>query len=600
MPRDLFEENNITVNNSTKAEPRDLFAEANINPNSTGALGAVDAAAMGVVQGTVSGIETMGQLANNILKTVAPKFVQKGAEKFAEKVWKPQTEYLKNTFSPQTDFEKQAVQEHPNFYQGGNIVGNYGTQIATMAPASAPVTAGIRAGLVKTAPMLGKSPIIEGMINQGIQGAGLGAANEPDNLFKGAVTGGTLGAALGGIGGMIGQKLQRSGDVLEFEKQNAVQAGIDPNSYEGITRAKNALKNNGADYAKYKVGQKVSSGVKEQIEPLAPSLIDGEMPAETLTKMSAQNFQQVRSEIQKGFEPISKITTTFNPQNFNKIKEGLSSNTLKKLPDTVLPDQATPQEIWDYRQALDDNIRVLSRKAKESILAAKQVKTLTNAREALTTDLLNATEKSGLKNQFLQAEAIYKTKQLPYAAFKTDIRGNELSEKAINDIMTKFNKFTTAKSNLNINDIKNIASTLGPEGNKTMGWALLQKSMLDATDAKGITNAKTLFSRVRKYKNMGVFNILKDEDLTKAVNGIIRIADGADEMVKQGTPIDAISFLSKQIPNLLGTTAGRSLLTLLGTSGYSRTKLRAVIGNLIAGSLVIHKTEQEAASQTSQ
>ncbi len=152
---------------------------------------------------------------------------------------------------------------------------------------------------------------------------------------------------------------------------------------------------------------------------------------------------------------------------------------------------------------------------------------------------------------------------------------------------------------MNINDIKDITKTLGPEGSKTMGWGLLQKALLDTSDAKGVVNAKTLYNKVRKYDNIGVFNVLGDADLKQAVKGIKNIADGADEMVKQGAPTDLFQSLYAKIPSLLGSTPGRVLLTTIGSSNKNQTQVRKMITDLITGSLVIHKTEKEAAGSPS-
>lgn len=586
MPIDLFQQ---------QKQPRDLFAEQ--VKTSTGTLGSVDAAAMGLATGALEGIDKMGGLAYNILKYNAPA---KAVADVGSKIARPVMNYLKDTMSPQSDFERQAVSENPHLYAAGATLGDVGIQTGTTAIASAPVTTALNKGLSYAVPMLGKSPVISGSINQGVQGAVLGAANDPEDPLRGAKVGATLGAALGGIGGIVGPKLSRSGDVQEFEQANARQAGIDPYSYEGVTRTKNALKTNGADFAKYTVGRQVTEGADEAISKIAPVLKDGEMPAETLTRFASTNFKDVRAKLKAGFTPIENIKEQFEPINFLKTKETLGSDVLKKLPDTTLPNLATPNDMWQYRQALDDNIRVLSRKAKESVLASKQVRTLTETRNALTEDLLAATNKVGLKDQFLKSEEIYRNEFLPYSVFKTDLKGNELTDKAMNDMMTKFNKFTQAKANMNINDINDITKTLGPEGKKVMGWALLQKALLDTSDAKGIVNAKTLYSKVRKYDNMGIFNKLGGEELKTTVNGIRRIADGADEMVRQGTPIDAINSVWSKLPSFLGSAVGRGLLKTIGSSKTPQTQWRNMIGQVIFGTLVIHKVQKNAASDTAE
>lgn len=566
---------------------------------STGMLGKVDAAALGFSKSTAENVGALGSLANNILKFTTkalPDSIGSNIREsldYAGSLGQKGVNAVTNYFSPTTDFELQAVRENPKLYGASAAAGAVGTQLAGLAKPMGAATNVIDQGLTKMAPSLASQPMVRGALNQGAQAFGLGAVNNPDDPLMGGLKQVPLGMALGAFGGAIDQKLQRAGDTLEFEKQNAIQAGMNPNSYEAVARQKNQLKAGGIDYAKNVVGKQITDDIQRVVDEVAPVVKDGELPGQTMARLAAERYPAIKASVEADFLPLNQSTAKFTPSNAMEAFKTVTPKSVKLLPDTKLKTNATFKDLWDYRKELDEYIRPLATKAKKgSVIATKQLKELVNVRNGVTKDMEEAASSMGMGEQFSRGIQNYVDNLLPYNVFKTDIKGAQLSQKAMDDMMTKFNKFTQSKMP-NIADVRKIASTVGENGQEAFGWAILQKALLDAKDAKGIVNAKTAYTRIRKYYNMGVFRILGGSKLSKAVNGVKAIADGADEMLKLGKTPSVVDDVIKQVPSLLGSLPGRKLLEVIGGSSITNTQRRKMIGDLISGTLIINKSQKE-------
>lgn len=484
----------------------------------------------------------------------------------------------------------QAQQQHPIASAVGSGTGYVGGMIASGAPISKAGDAIVGGALSKVAPTIMSSPIVGGAVNQGVQGAVLGAAANPDNPMAGAVSGLGVGAVLGGVGGALGAKLKRSGDVVDFEVDNITKAGENPNSVASIGRIQKSLKDNGIDMSKNQIQERISSRIQEKIASIDPEQNLNIMPSERLANLGKDAQVKATTEFNIQKTPLVNSTEKFQPSNLVAIKPGKSTI---KLPDN-LPAQASFDEMWTYRQKLDNRLTSAYKRLRKGDEVLENIEPIQDIRNAVTKDLAEAADKLGLKSNWDKLNDIYQTQILPAKAFKTK-SGKLISELDVDNATTTLNRLMKAK-NLDFDQIKKVAQSLGEDGKKLTGQAMLQRMYQDSmSDKTGIIIPKTFHSQLRKAKSLGIEDGIWDQETKDAAMGIRAIIDGADETLKIGSPPDAAKLFSDRIPSLLGSRPGIQLLKMIGSSKTPQTKARAIIQNILTGTLSIGKSRLDQA-----
>lgn len=553
-------------------------------------VGRAVSAVGGVAEGTVDAVTSMGDLARNILLQGKPessytdprdKAVIAGMDWVRDK-WST-VQNLRNT---PTAYEQQAQQDYPIAHAVGQGTGNVVTTLGAANVATRPLMGPSTALTNAIVPRTLQGPIINTGVNFGLQGAAAGAISNPQNPGQGAVQGGLYGGLAGLAFGAAAQKLQRAGDVMQFEKQNAQDAGVPLNSIEAKSRINNQLRENGPDFSKNVIQKQLTKDIQGKIQAIDETQDLNIMPSERIAKLAATKYQDVQAKVSSELKPFNELQDKFQAPSLNAALANTPNSVSKILPK-ALPENPTFNQLWDYRKDLD-----LTRSFLQAKLNAKTATTLernqnialAGIRKNVTEDMLNAADSLGMKEKFLAAETMYKNELLPFNSFVTK-SGKLASPEDINDAMTRLNRLTMAR-NANINDINNITSSLGPNGKSLVGQAMLQRAFELSKNDKGLVDPNKVFVMLKKYKNSGVYDRVWDAPTRIQANGIAKILDGAGEMMKVGKPQDAVSFYEK-LPSLIATAPGRTVLEMIGSSRTPQTKVRELIGQLISGVFAI-------------
>ncbi len=563
----------------TSAQPQAAAKE-----DSQGVLGKVYAAASGLSTGALEGIESLGGVANNILKAGAKAIYGKDSDveqglTMAGKLGSQGIGKVKELVAPGPGFAQQAVQENPNTYGVAGAVGNLGALIGSGNAITKPLTT-LASPLVAMAPNALKTPVIAGALSQGALGSVVGAASNEQNPMEGALTGLATGAILGAAGGALGQKLQRGGDIINFETKNIADAGINPTSIESITRIKKALKDNGVDFSNQNLKQVISHKIQEQIDSVSPLNMTNKAPSRIIADLANTNFKKVARELKEKFLPFRNSLQEFKAPLYQNAISKVDPNL---LPKTQISAKPTFNDMWTYREQLDGTInytkaRIAMKKASQA--EKDNIIPLKNLRNAVADDMLNAAQAMGQKEAFQNLQAKYQNEYLPFKAFRTP-SGKVADERDTIDAMRKLNQMFKAR-NVDINRLNDISKSLGPDGNELVGKAMIQQIYRNSLDNKGNVNPTEYFSQLKKYNASGLSQEIWGLKTRQAAAGIGKILDGADEVLKTGTPQDLTSFYDK-LPSLISSWPGRQILSIIGSSKTPQTVARTLIQQLLTG-----------------
>lgn len=482
------------------------------------------------------------------------------------------------------------AQQHPGFYGVGGGLGYVGGLAGSQAPLINPLTRGVQSGLGAIAPTIAKSPTISGAVSNAVVGGGMGAASNPNNPLAGATTGALTGGALGAIGGGLGHQLKRGGDIVDFETNNLKAAGIDPASYEGISRITKSLKDNGVDMNKINVQTQISHKIGDMITKSGPLQNLDTAPAETIANMASQNYGTVTAKVNKLIEPLTTNTQTFNADLYNASKATAindigSAQIRKALPSA--PENATFDQLWTTRQKLDSVISSARIQATTGKILKSDMIPLMQTRDALTADLTKSAETIGLGKQFAEANAAYKNEVLPFSVFKTQ-SGKLLSPDDVNDAMKKINTMLNPRISPDFRGLNKIAASLGPDGQKLVGQAMLQNMYRKSLNDKGLVDPKTFFTQLKKANVSGLDNRIWGLETRQTALGLKQVIDGADEAMKLGTipTTQQPAFYQRLYDWATKNRGGIAALRLIGSSKTPQSQARAAIQKLITGLMV--------------
>jgi hypothetical protein len=533
----------------------------------------------------------MGRLANTILtQNQVPthpvdKLIQKGLDWVGNKF-----QTIQNLADNPTPYEQQAQQAHPIATALASGVGYVGGMTGLSNLATKPLAAATGPLTQAIIPKAIQGPVLNTAVDTGLQSGILGAASNPDHPVQGFGYGLSIGLPLGAIGGAVGSKLKRSGDVVDYETQNLTNAGVDPYSNEGTTRILKALKDNGLDMSKYQVQKVISAGIQNKLDSINPVNMIEDAPSKVIANLAKSNFKTVSADIKQGFQPIRDAKQTFQASSFNNEVQGMDKSIQQVLPKQSLPENPTINDMWKYRERLDDVIQATKARAMAGNALKSDVMPLNTLRNALTEDMVKSADQIGLKDQFLQTEQKYINQYLPFKSFNT-ASGKIVSPEDVNDAMSRLNILFKAR-NVNINQINNIAKSLGPNGNELIGKAMLENMYRTSLNDKGVVTSKTFFTQLKKYNASGLAKEVWGPATKEAAQGISKILDGADEAIKMGTIKDATSFYAK-LPSLISTRPGLALIRAIGSSKTPQTQIRSLLGQLISGTAAIGYSKEK-------
>jgi hypothetical protein len=530
----------------------------------------------GVAEGAVDAIGSMGKLAHTILTKNQKEFshpvdkVVNSAMNYVADKWKG-VEELRN--SP-TQYEQQAFDQHPIPHAVGQGTGNVISTVGASNVATKPLQTAADA-VMKLAPKALQGPIISQALNQGIQGTAIGAIANPDNPGEGALYGGIGGAVMGTALGAVAKKLQRAGDVVDFEMQNLHDAGVNPHSIEGMSRIKSQLKSNGVDYSKFKVSQIVTGKINEQVKAIHPfSDLEG-APSIKIARLAETNFEKVSSELSAMTKPLRQAKDVFEPTNFNAVKPTLVKSGAPLQSN--LTEKPTVNDMWAYRQDLDSTITTIRKSGNATEKAS--LPTLLNARKALTEDMTIASDQLGLKQNFLDANAKYRNEYLPFQAYRT--KGGQPGFQ-LNQAMKAVN--TVLKSrNPDFERLGNIAKTLGKDGDEIIAQATLEASLKRSLDEKGNIKPTALFTKIRELESAGITETVWGKQSKQALVGIKKVLDGAGEAMAPGQMQDFVQEVLNKLPSFIASRPGVALLQTIGSSKTPQTQVRQLITDLLSG-----------------
>lgn len=548
------------------------------------------AAVGGAKQGVLDAAHDTGTLISNLLDMAAGKDSTIG--KINRAVSDVGTKAYQSLSNAPVDV--QAGGEHPALYGIGGGLGYVAGLGGMQAPIVNPLTRGVTGVLGKVAPSLAASPVVSGAISNGLVGAGMGAASDPNNPVRGAVVGGTLGAGIGAIGGVVGNKLKRSGDIIDFETDNLQKAGISPASDAGFSRLVKSLKDNGVDMEKASSQNIITDKMGDIIRKAGPLDNLDTAPAETITNLAQANYSKVVNEVNSLKKPLLESSQTFTAPSY---AAAVSSEELpilsKKLQSALpkIPENATFDSLWSARQELDGVINSAKLKAASDVIYKRSLPGLVQSRAALTQDLQNAAESLGMGEQWAQLNKLYQTQVVPFSAFRT-ASGKMISEEDVMDGMRKVNTLLNPKLSPNFKELNKVAASLGPDGQDLVGQAMLQNIYKRSLNDKGFVEAKTLFTQLKKVGNSGLDTKVWGPKARQAAQGLLQIVDGADEALKTGqiqTP-QAEGLYTKIYDSIIKSRAGVQLMRLLGSSKTPQTRARDIINKLITGLVVTGQT----------
>lgn len=575
----------ITAKSSDQISPVSLKSSTDTLP---APLGTAFAISSNYLKGINYAVNQTGSLANTILKSTLNKIygqgnsATKGLDMLGNKANEISQEF-DNWLSPRTLAEQNAIDQSTVAGPLAQTIGYMGGAGAIQGKVLSPVSNIMEKAITPILPAgLAGSSLVKGAISQGTLGAGLGAAATPDQPLQGAIQGAKVGAVLGAVAGPIGAKLARGNAILDFEKQNMINSGINPDSIEGVTRQIKALKDNGVSMSTVLLKKQISNQIADKIQSAGPLTNLNQTPVETISELATKRYADLQSQMKTLTAPLDQLKSTFNTDQFTTTKAQVTSDIAsKQLRNAIplIPDNASFTQMWQTRQKLDIILSTARIQAANGKILKTDLVPLNQMRDALTQDMNKAATDSGLGQNFQDANNLYKQNILPFQAFRTT-SGKLISPEDVQESMKRINTLLNPKISPDYKSLNKVADSLGPDGKEIVGQSILQNMVLKSQDQHGNIDPQQFFSKMKKATSAGMDNILWSKNTRDAAKGIQKILEGSKETTSLGT-INDPSMLSKLIPSLMGNRIGMILLRTIGNSNtpgqISRELLQKVL-----------------------
>lgn len=460
--------------------------------------------------------------------------------------------------------QKQAaapdVAANPTISKVGNIAGNIAGSTA--------VTGGLL-GKVGTS----LSAVNAGALSLGAQGVLTGAATNPENPIKGAIEGGILGVATGGIAG----RLSRKAEIINDKIDEAAKVGYGPLSQQGQASIKQALENNGQDLSKEELQQQVKNVITQKLEAVAPKVDLQASPTDTIASLAKANFAEVKATKNALYAPLNDSTAVAPTPILANALSSVRSTAAKDLLPDALPANPTISDLMAYRRQAAAGIDQATRAVKNGTGDFRAIDELNKVKSAVTDDLNTAASKAGIGDQLAKADAFHKNNYLPFQIYNKS--GQLTSEKDATKAWTVINRaLMTPRPNLE--KITEISKTLGPQGKEIVGHAYLQQAVKNAVDLDGKIKVSTIATKFNRLENSGLADQILTPELREAFNGMKIIADGANKIMK-GSDKPAKGAIMNMLDGLTHSAGGIMILRGLGSKTTAPAKIKNAIGKLL-------------------
>lgn len=581
--------------------------ESSVMDNATSTLQAQGA---GVRAGLLDATGDMATLAKNILErgisSFTPKMVSesinKGLEKVSDAVGSKYGDLKKSV--AQTE-NQQSIKEHPIAYGIGGAAGYVGGMSAESAPAANALGDVANRAVSKVLPLTGGSPVVRGAVQQGLSGAMQGVAANPEHPVIGGVVGGVTGGVVGAKTGPLQYELKRSSDIINRTINNAVDLGESPGSHTTLFKIQDELKSEGLQLRQLDLKAQMKEAVNDKLNAIRPDKYDpkGISPITMLGEKAKQDFTGVNEQRIANYKPINDAPQPFIPQNFNDTLKTVGDSLKKGLPKTSV-DMQTPtlQSMLNYRQLIDGKINQVENAHRIGQASLEDVIPYQKLRNALDTDIKTSAAQipyvtpntKTMADQLNIAEDHWNKEYRPFQIYDKDLKQYNIDPTEINKTMQDIGQALNVRLVPKFDKLAKIAQTLGPDGKDLVGWASIETLYRKSLTGTGILKPNTLDTGVTRMKATGMYDMLS-QDQKQALDGIAKVVQEGNEMLKQAAPKISETALQQGLPSslshplasLMNSRTGIDLLKTLGSSSTSPATARSIIQHLLTSTLSI-------------
>lgn len=436
--------------------------------------------------------------------------------------------------------------------------------------------AGIKAipGIARAAEKVG--PALSGMAREGVIGATQGAAMNPQDRSLGMAIGGVTGSALGALGGALGGAAKTQGNRISQTLNEAERIGQPRYSDESLNAARNTFETGGVNQAQENTSDRILQSIHDEMAKNgSTAFMPDQSPARLLAAKASTNYKNVVAENKANWAPLNAATETVPVHTIKLSIDNLPQNARNYLPEKTLPEDASFSQIQEFRQAMDRDFRA----AKKS-LNPREFREWYGIRQQASNGMQSAAENAGLKDQFVKAEDHYIHQVLP---FRTLTKEGKIATPEQADVAwSKINQIISAK-NPKPGDLKNVISTLGPEGKDLVGWAAIQNAVSKAAESEPIS-VNSLNNALNRWNISGLNKTIFTDTHKNTILGIKRLIKAGNASLKQQGHQYNIFGVGNAINSFISTNKGLKLLDILGGLSPSAPMYRQIIQSAVTGS----------------
>ena len=592
FPSDMSKEKiQSIIDMHIKDHPEALHAPTTLDKVASSALAATGGAVQGALKGVGQTLEAGPNLAGAVIQGgldllnkagIVPDSLSQGFQKGRTAV----REAVENAGQKVLDFQGQpsAADQaaNPMTSKVSNVLGNIaGSSVAA---------GGIVGNLGK-----GMNAITAGILNQGAQGALMGASGDAQNPLAGATVGATIGGVLGGVAG----KLDRSTQIINDKIDDAERIGLAPMSEAGIKSIKGALDSNGKELTIEEVEKATKTTLQKTLDAAAPQVDISQKPADMITNMATTNFKDVEKIKNDLYAPLNNSEAPTTLTNLNTVLSNPKLKYLEKVLPDDLPENPSLSDLMTYRRNVGAEITQAERALSMGTGNYKTLKALNAVKQAVTDDLNTSAEAAGLGGQLQKADSYYLNNYKPFEVFDTT-SGKLKSPTDIRETWTKVSKLLrprmpnlesmnevgdslNAASDVGEADLGGMAkaaSTLGPQGKQVFGYAYLQQAMERSMNVDGRIFPGKISAELNKLENSGLGEHILTPQLKEAFNGMRNIAEGALKTTR-GMDAKGLGAISNFVNSCTHNTAGINLLRILGSKTAPQSQLKNIISQIL-------------------
>ncbi len=505
-------------------------------------LNRINAIGAGAVGGAIEGAESLGGMANTILKNtlgrIMPDSVNQLAGDVSDKI-KGALE-SQNPINNPTQVQAEGMSTHPELTGLAATAANLGTQgMALNAPLGMAGKA-LQGGIEATIPGAAASPVLTQALTQGTIGAGAGAVMNPEHPFKGALLGAGLGTITGAAGGVIAEQGKRVASIVARTVDDMVASGKDPMALPNIEEIHASVMKGGAELTKYDTQRMVHAQLNEALEQMRPpEWSPNEDMAKTISKSILNNYPVVKAQAKAEFSPIDSDTTQMQTPKFDEVLANVKDKLHENFPlpdDLKIQGQDTMHDLLETQSKLDDIIGSANRQTGTSTpgsITKRGITPYIQLRSAINDDIhaqaaqipyTNPTNPNvqNLSDQLHVANDFSNQYIKPFQTL--DKNGNPQTNIAAGEkIWGIVAKQIMSPRAANPALLTRTLNMLPQEGKSAMVYSALEIAMKKATSGEGADlefNPNTFLSVTKRLDALGFFQHAATEDQIKMVHGL--------------------------------------------------------------------------------